>query len=119
MFWDVYDLPFDSDKQKEVKRLRRKSNYYEEVYEDLQSNLAFIDQTLSSIKSEYRVYEQTMYVATDDVAYYKYMEKKKIVLQAIQSIINVQTQARNHISNSRDIAYNQYIYYQNRAWRED
>jgi hypothetical protein len=64
MFWDTADMPFDSEETKEKKKNRRRSNFYEEQYEDLsdlvrkiKTKLTEIDGFLAEIPTHHDIVE--------------------------------------------------------------
>ncbi|MEF9920491.1 MAG: hypothetical protein RR945_05695 [Erysipelotrichaceae bacterium] len=119
MFWDIYDLWGDSNQTLKVKALRRKSNYYEDKYDDLNDYLSTINKLLGSAENTYGLYSKTISCANGNVLQHTYYESESNMYNEADSIITLLEGKRDIIKQQKNSAYDLYRYYYNRAIKED
>lgn len=117
MFWDTWDFWSDDAETRQIKKYRRKSNYYESKYDELSDSLERINTLLSDVKWNYGLTNSvTMYV-TDDVMKYQYAECEESLKQKLESIIDAMECKRDIIAREKNVAYSLYRKYYKLAIR--
>lgn len=119
MFWDTMDLWLDDNQIRKVKALRRKSNYYEGKYDDLNSYLSTINKLLSSAENTYGLWKKTISSASGNVLQYKYYESKSSMYSEADNLVSILESNRTIISRQKSKTYDLYRYYYYQAIRED
>lgn len=119
MFWDTSNLWFDDERTKKIKELRRRSNYYEQKYDDLDSYVKSVDRLLSKVIDTYGIWSKSYTCQSDNVLEYKYDDAKSDVYTDTDKIVKKYEPKRNTLKTQRDEAYRLYRYYYNKAMRED